>query len=55
MKCLKHSIRLRFTLIFIGLTAAVIICLWGANTWWLEGFYMQEKIKDLEQAYAQVV
>lgn len=54
MKRLKHSIRLRFTLIFIGLTAAVIICLWGANTWWLEGFYMQEKIKDLEQAYAQV-
>ena len=54
MKSLKHSIRFRFNLIFIGLTAAVIICLWGANTWWLEGFYMKEKIKDLEQAYLQV-
>jgi len=54
MRSLKHSIRLRFTLIFIGLTAAVIICLWGANTWWLEGFYMMEKVKDLELAYAQV-
>lgn len=54
MRSLKHSIRLRFTLIFIGLTAAVIICLWGANTWWLEGFYMREKVKDLELAYAQV-
>lgn len=54
MKSLKHSIRLRFTLIFIGVTAAVIICLWGANTWWLEGFYMREKVKDLELAYAQV-
>ncbi len=54
MRSLKHSIRLRFTLIFIGLTAAVIICLWGANNWWLEGFYMREKVKDLELAYAQV-
>ena len=54
MRSLKHYIRLRFTLIFIGLTAAVIICLWGANTWWLEGFYMREKVKDLELAYAQV-
>ncbi len=54
MSSLKHSIRLRFTLIFIGLMAALIVGLWAVNRWCLEGFYMREKVKDLEQAYAQV-
>ena len=47
---MKHSIRIRFTLIFISLMAMVILCLWGVNSWLLEDFYMQEKVKDLEQA-----
>ncbi len=51
---MKHSIRIRFTLIFISLMAMVILCLWGVNSWLLEDFYMQEKVKDLEQAYVLV-
>ena len=51
---MKHSIRIRFTLIFISLMAMVILCLWGVNSWLLEDFYMQEKVKDLEQAYVMV-
>ncbi|MDO5417973.1 MAG: ATP-binding protein [Lachnospiraceae bacterium] len=51
---MKHSIRVRFTLIFIGLMTAMILILWGVNNWWLERFYMAEKVKDLEQAYMQV-
>lgn len=54
MKTLKHSLRLRFTLIFIGLMVTVLVCLWGLNNWWLESFYMKEKVKDLEKAYSQV-
>ncbi len=53
-KIMKHSIRTRFTLIFISLMAGAIVILWGANSWWLEGYYMSEKVKDLEQAYIQV-
>ncbi len=51
---MKYSIRTRFTLIFTGLMAAAIVILWVANSWWLEGYYMSEKVKDLEQAYTQV-
>lgn len=51
---MKHSIRIRFTLIFISLMAMVLLCLFGVNSWWLEDFYMREKVKDLEQAYTQV-
>ncbi len=54
MFIMKHSIRTRFTLIFIGLMAGAIVILWVANSWWLEGYYMAEKVKDLEQAYTQV-
>ncbi len=54
MSSLKHSIRLRFTLIFIGLVAALLAGLWAVNHWCLERFYMSEKVKDLEQAYVQV-
>lgn len=54
MSSLKHSIRLRFTLIFIGLMAVLLVGLWAVNHWCLERFYMREKIKDLEQAYVQV-
>lgn len=54
MKQMKSSIRLRFTLIFIGLMAAALVCLWGINHWCLEQFYMNEKVKALEMAYEQV-
>lgn len=48
---MKHSIRVRFTMIFIGLMAAVLITLWAVNSFFLEGFYTREKLKLLENAY----
>lgn len=51
---MKYSIRVRFTMIFIGLMAAVLITLWAVNSFFLEGFYTQEKLKLLEEAYGQL-
>lgn len=31
-----HSIRHRIMLIFVGLMAAMLLAIWGVNTWWLE-------------------
>lgn len=54
MKGMKHSIRIRFTLIFIGLMAAALAGLFMINRFFLERFYQSEKVKELEQAYTQV-
>lgn len=51
---MKHSIRVRFTMIFIGLMAAVLITLWAVNSFFLEGFYTRQKLKLLENAYNQL-
>lgn len=51
---MKHSIRVRFTLIFIGLTAVVLLSVWGVNNWLLEDFYVLAKVKVLETAYSQI-
>lgn len=51
---MKHSIRVRFTMIFIGLMAAVLLTLWAVNSFFLEGFYTREKLKLLEEAYDQL-
>ena len=48
---MKHSIRVRFTMIFIGLMAAVLLTLWAVNSFFLEGFYTNEKLKLLEEVY----
>ena len=45
-----HSIRHRIMLIFVGLMAAMLLAIWGVNTWWLEGYYVDQKLKVMEQA-----
>ena len=49
-----HSIRHRIMLIFIGLTAAMLLAIWSVNTWWLEGYYVDQKSKVMEQAYTDI-
>ena len=39
---MKHSIRVKFTMIFIGLMAAVLVSMWAVNSFFLEAF-MQNK------------
>lgn len=51
---MKHSIKFRFTLIFVGLMAAMLLVLWIVNNWFLETFYINQKVKVLEQAYIKI-
>lgn len=51
---MKHSIRTRFAIIFVGLMAAVLIGIWGINNWMLEDFYIRDKISVLETAYQEI-
>ena len=46
---MRHSIRTRITFIFIGLTVLILLAVWAANTWLLEDYYVQDKIKILEK------
>ena len=51
---MKHSIRVRFSIIFVGLMALVLISVWCANHWFLETFYTREKVQILETVYAEI-
>ncbi len=51
---MKQSIRVRFTLIFVGLTALILIGIWGVNNLLLERFYVDQKVDTLRRAYSQV-
>ena len=45
---MKHSIRVKFTMIFIGLMAAVLVSMWAVNSFFLESFYTKQKLQLLE-------
>ncbi len=51
---MRHSIRTRITFIFIGLTVLILLAVWAANTWLLEDYYVQDKIKILEEGYTSI-
>ena len=51
---MKKSIRFRFSVIFIGLMAMILLGIWGVNNWLLEGFYINQKIAALQMAYSEV-
>ena len=51
---MRHSIRTRITFIFIGLTVLILLAVWAANTWLLEDYYVQDKIKILEKGYTSI-
>lgn len=50
----KKSIRIRFSVIFIGLMATILLGIWAVNNWMLEGFYINQKVNALELAYLEV-
>ena len=45
------SIRTRMTVIFVGLMMAMIAVIWGINKWYLEKYYITEKVESFEAAY----
>jgi len=51
---IKRSIRGRFALIFISLTAAILVGIWCVNNWMLEGFYIDRKVSNLQMAYEEM-
>ncbi|MBS6644948.1 MAG: HAMP domain-containing protein, partial [Clostridiaceae bacterium] len=48
---MKQSIRTRFTLIFVGLSALTLVAIWCVNNLCLESFYMMDKLRVLERVY----
>ena len=50
----RISIRHRIMLIFIGLMAAMLLAIWAINNWWLEGYYINQKLKVMERAYTDI-
>ena len=48
---MKHSIRVKFTMIFIGLMAAVLVSMWAVNSFFLESLWakwpLRVKIWDM--------
>ncbi len=51
---MKRSIRVRATLLFVGLTALILIGIWAANNLLLERFYVNSKVAALSLAYRQI-
>lgn len=51
---MKRSIRLRFTVITVGMMALALLATWAANNWLLEKYYTSEKVRGLEEAYTRI-
>lgn len=51
---LRHSIRYRIMLVFIGLMSAVLFAIWAINNWWLEGYYTNQRLGVMENAYTNI-
>ena len=47
---MRHSIKARFAMVFVGLMAFVLIATWCVNNWFLESFYTMDKVATLEKA-----
>lgn len=45
------TIRSRMTVVYIALVAVMVIAIWGVNHWYLEKFYINEKVTSLNEAY----
>ena len=51
---LRHSIRRRIMVIFIGLMACMLLAVWAINNFWLERYYVSQKQEVMEQAYLDI-
>ena len=51
---LRHSIRRRIMVIFIGLMASMLLAVWAINNFWLERYYVSQKQEGMEQAYLDI-
>lgn len=51
---MKRSLRVRATLLFVGLTALLLIGIWVANNLLLERFYVDSKVAAMRIAYNEI-
>lgn len=49
-----HSIRHRIMLLFVAMTTFMLLAIWAVNNWWLERYYIDQKLKVMEQAYESI-
>lgn len=54
IRSMKHSIRTKFALIFVGIMALVLFGMYEVNKQFLESYYMNQMVEVLEQAYHKV-
>ena len=47
----KKSIKWRFTMIFVGLIVLLLVAILLANSFFLERYYVRDKVHTLEEAY----
>ncbi len=48
---MMKSIRARLTVTYIALVAIMVIAIWGVNHWYLEKYYINDKVQSLNEAY----
>ena len=41
-------------LIFIALTTVMLLAIWAMNNWWLERYYINQRLGVMEQAYSNI-
>lgn len=51
---MKHSIRRRIMVIFIGVMVLVIASVWAGNNWFLEPYYTSQKLAEMEETYQKL-
>ena len=51
---MKRSIRVRYTVLFVGLMSLMVLVICLANTLYLEKYYISEKTKAMVQSYESV-
>ena len=48
---MMKSMRTRLTVVYVGLMVLLLITVWGVNRWYLEKYYISQKMKALNVTY----
>ena len=51
---IKRSLKRQFTLIFVAIFAALLVLLFGLNKFFLQNYYLTEKVKMMDLAYMTI-
>lgn len=51
---MMRTIRARLTVTYIALVAIMVVSIWGVNHWYLEKYYISEKVASLNEAYEAI-